>query len=275
MKLQRVCTFLSLYVKGLFTSLHLFHNSYNLLLQCKPSCVTILIQMDKEGTKPMYKILIVEDDAAIAAAVENQLSRWGYETLCVSDFEHVLETFTSFDPGLVLLDISLPFYNGYYWCERIRSLSSVPIIFLSSAGDKMNIVMAMNIGADDFISKPFDLTVLCAKVQALIRRTYSFGVSTHLLERHGAILNLADATLTVQEAKIELTKNEFRILQLLMENGGSIVSRDTIMRRLWESDSFIDDNTLTVNMTRLRRKLSDAGLSEFIVTRKNAGYMIP
>ena len=213
----------------------------------------------------MYKILIVEDDAAIAAAVENQLSRWGYETLCVSDFEHVLETFTSFDPGLVLLDISLPFYNGYYWCERIRSLSSVPIIFLSSAGDKMNIVMAMNNGADDFISK----------LQALIRRTYSFGASTHLLERHGAILNLADATLTVQEAKIELTKNEFRILQLLMENGGSIVSRDTIMRRLWESDSFIDDNTLTVNMTRLRRKLSDAGLSEFIVTRKNAGYMIP
>ena len=139
----------------------------------------------------------------------------------------------------------------------------------------MNIVMAMNIGADDFISKPFDLTVLCAKVQALIRRTYAFGASTHLLERHGAILNLADATLTVQEAKIELTKNEFRILQLLMENGGSIVSRDTIMRRLWESDSFIDDNTLTVNMTRLRRKLSDVGLSDFIVTRKNAGYMIP
>lgn len=223
----------------------------------------------------MYKILIVEDDATIAAAVKTQLSRWGYETLCAEDFQHVLETFTSFDPQLVLLDLSLPFFNGYYWCQQIRSLSSVPIIFLSSAGDKMNIVMAMNMGADDFIPKPFDLTVLCAKVQALIRRTYSFGASSQLLERGGAILNLADATLNVQGQKVELTKNEFRILQLLMENGGSIVSRDTIMHRLWESDAFIDDNTLTVNMTRLRRKLTDAGLSDFIVTKKNAGYMIP
>ncbi len=223
----------------------------------------------------MYKILIVEDDAAIAAAVENQLVRWGYETLCAGDFQHVLETFTSFDPQLVLLDISLPFFNGYYWCQQIRSLSSVPIIFLSSAGDKMNIVMAMNMGADDFIPKPFDLTVLCAKVQALIRRTYSFGASTQLLERGGAILNLADATLQVQNQKTELTKNEFRILQLLMENGGSIVSRETIMHRLWESDAFIDDNTLTVNMTRLRRKLADVGLSDFIITKKNAGYIIP
>ncbi len=223
----------------------------------------------------MYKILIVEDDATIAAAVETQLVRWGYETLCAGDFQHVLETFTFFDPQLVLLDLSLPFFNGYYWCQRIRTLSSVPIIFLSSAGDKMNIVMAMNMGADDFIPKPFDLTVLCAKVQALIRRTYSFGASAQLLERGGAILNLADATLRVQNQKIELTKNEFRILQLLMENGGSIVARDTIMRGLWESDTFIDDNTLTVNMTRLRRKLADAGLSDFIVTKKNAGYMIP
>ena len=165
-----------------------------------------------KGGTIMYKILIVEDDAAIAAAVENQLSRWGYETMCVSDFAHVLETFTSFDPQLVLLDISLPFYNGYYWCERIRSLSSVPIIFLSSAGDKMNIVMAMNIGADDFIPKPLDLTVLCAKVQPLIRRTYSFGTYSHLMERHGEILNLSEATLNMRESKIELTKNEFRIL---------------------------------------------------------------
>ena len=223
----------------------------------------------------MYKILIVEDDATIAAAVETQLSRWGYETLCAGDFQHVLETFTAFDPQLVLLDLSFPFFNGYYWCQQIRSLSSVPIIFLSSAGDKMNIVMAMNMGADDFIPKPFDLTVLCAKIQALIRRTYSFGASAQLLERGGAILNLADATLSVQNHKIVLTKNEFRILQLLMENGGSIVSRETIMRRLWESDTFIDDNTLTVNMTRLRHKLADVGLSDFIVTKKNAGYMIP
>ena len=147
----------------------------------------------------MYKILIVEDDTTIADAVENQLKRWGYETMCVRDFAHVLETFTSFTPQLVLLDLSLPFFNGFYWCAQIRRLSSVPIIFLSSAGDKMNIVMAMNMGADDFIAKPFDLTVLCAKVQALIRRTYSFGASAQLLERGGAILNLADATLSVQE----------------------------------------------------------------------------
>ena len=180
----------------------------------------------------------------------------------------------SFAPQLILLDISLPYFNGFYWCGEIRKFSNVPIIFISSANDKMNIVMAVNMGGDDFISKPFDLSVLTAKVQAVMRRTYSFSGTTSVIEHGGAILNLNDATIGFNGKKTELTKNEFKILQLLMENSGKVVPRDMIMDKLWESDSFIDDNTLTVNMTRLRKKLEDAGLCDFIVTKKGLGYIV-
>ncbi|WP_044297086.1 response regulator transcription factor [Robinsoniella peoriensis] len=222
----------------------------------------------------MYKILIVEDDMVIASSVKDYLRTWGMETSVVTDFEKVMENFIAFDPQLVLMDITLPFFNGYHWCQEIRKISKVPIVFLSSMSDNMNIVMAINMGGDDFITKPFDLTVLAAKVQAMLRRTYAFQGQTNVLEHNGAILNLSDTTLLYQEQKTDLTKNDFKILQILMENAGKVVSREAIMERLWESDSFIDDNTLTVNITRLRKKLEDIGLAGFIVTKKGIGYMV-
>lgn len=222
----------------------------------------------------MHRIFIVEDDAVIADVVERHLSGWGYQVRQCRDFEHVLEAFAAFDPQLVILDISLPFFNGYHWCRSIRQLSKVPILFLSSASDNMNIVMAVQMGGDDFVAKPFDLSVLTAKVQALLRRTYDFGPAAPLLECGGAVLNLSDASLTVGQARVELTKNEFRILRLLMEHRGEIVSREAIMTCLWASDSFVDDNTLAVNINRLRKKLAGAGLGDFIRTRKGVGYQV-
>ncbi|ABW19620.1 response regulator transcription factor [Alkaliphilus oremlandii] len=222
----------------------------------------------------MHKILIVEDDGIIAKAIKNHLETWGWQAQWVADFKDVLAAFVSYDPQLVLMDISLPFYNGYHWCSEIRKVSKVPIIFISSTSDNMNIVMAMNMGGDDFIIKPFDLNVLTAKVQAMLRRTYDFSGQTHLLEHNEAILNINDNTLTYRGEKIELTKNDYKILQLLMENKGMVVSRDTIMSRLWETDSFIDENTLTVNITRLRKKLEAVGLYNFITTKKGIGYMV-
>lgn len=222
----------------------------------------------------MYKILLVEDDEVIAGLVSRHLAAWGYEVKTAEDFREVLKTFAEFQPQLVLMDISLPFYNGFHWCGEIRRLSKVPILFLSSASDNMSIVMAVNMGGDDFISKPFDMNVLTAKIQALLRRTYDFAGSTALMEHRGAILNLSDATLTFGEKRLDLTKNEFRIIQMLLENKGKIVSRDAIMTRLWENDDYVDENTLTVNITRLRRKLEAAGLTDFITTKKGLGYTV-
>ena len=211
----------------------------------------------------MYRILIVEDDETIAGLVQKHLQSWGYQVDCVSDFSNVLREFVQKDPQLVLLDLKLPFYNGFHWCEEIRRISQVPVLFLSSAADNMNMVMA----------KPFDLDVLAAKVQAVLRRTYAFGKNSNLLECGGVILNLGNGTLQYNGESVELTRNELRILQILMEHAGKIVSRDDIMTHLWENDSFVDDNTLTVNMTRLRKKLEGMGLSDFIVTKKGMGYM--
>ena len=222
----------------------------------------------------MHRILIVEDDDAIAGTMAKSLRTWGYQVKCAEDFGDVLSEFAAFEPQLVLLDIVLPFYNGYHWCREIRNVSKVPVIFISSASENINIVMAVNMGGDDFIAKPFDLDVLTAKVQAMLRRTYDFAGQTGLLEHRGAILNTGDATLNCQAGKIELTKNEYRILQLLMENKGRTVSRETIMARLWENDSFVDENALTVNMTRLRKKLEAAGLVDFISTKKGVGYIL-
>lgn len=222
----------------------------------------------------MYRILVVEDDPVIAGAIEKSVAKWGYEVECVTDFQDVLGHFVRFDPQLVLLDISPPFYNGFHWCSEIRKVSKVPIIFISSASDNLNIVLAMNMGGDDFIVKPFDLTVLAAKIRALIRRTYDFAGQTNLLEHRGAILNIGEGTLTYQGEKVQLTRNEHRILQLLLENKGQVVSRDALMNHLWETDSYIDDNTLTVNVTRLRRKLEAVGLEDFIVTKKSMGYLV-
>jgi len=222
----------------------------------------------------MFKIMIVEDDLTIAKAISDHLGKWGYDVTYLTDFRNVADQVIRRQPQLVLLDISLPFYNGFYWCSEIRKVSKVPIMFLSSASDNMNIVMAMNMGGDDFLAKPFDLHVLTAKIGALLRRSYSYQGQVHVLEHGGVLLNLNDATLTYQNRKIELTKNDFKIVQLLMENAGRVVPRDEIMQRLWESDQFIDDNTLTVNMTRLRKKLAEIGLENWIVTKKGLGYMV-
>ena len=222
----------------------------------------------------LYRVLIVEDDMVIAKSIANYLNKWNYQTKCITDFRNVMDEFIAFDPQLVLLDISLPFFNGYHWCNEIRKISKVPIIFISSASDNMNIVMAMDIGGDDFIVKPFDLSVLVAKVNALIRRTYSFQGQVNILERNGVVLNLNDICIIYKDEKLELTKNDFKILQVLMENPGKVVSRSQIMTRLWDSDSFIDDNTLTVNVNRLRKKLEEIGIYNFIITKKGLGYMV-
>ncbi len=222
----------------------------------------------------MYRIFIVEDDEIIARSIKNHLLSWDYEVQCVKDFSKVLQEFISFDPQLVLMDITLPFFNGYHWCGEIRKISKIPVVFLSSASDNMNIVMAVNMGADDFIAKPFDLDVLTVKIQAMLRRSYDFTGTSSVLEHKGAMLSLTEATLTYQEEKIELTKNDLKILQVLMENKEKVVSRDTLMTKLWESDSYVDENTLSVNMNRLRKKLEAIGLCNFIMTKKGIGYRL-
>ena len=222
----------------------------------------------------MYKLLIVEDDFIIAKGLQKHFEKYHYDVQYIEDFEHVLDDFLAFQPDLVLLDIHLPFFDGYYWCQEIRKISQVPIVFISSANENMNIVLAMNMGGDDFINKPFDLQVVQAKIQALLRRTYDFTDNTSTIEHNGGVLNLNDQTFMYNNNKVELTKNEYRILQCLLENVGKVVSRDSIMEKLWEDEAFVDDNTLTVNVTRLRRKLEDAGVSDYIRTKKGVGYII-
>ncbi len=222
----------------------------------------------------MYKILVIEDDLTISEVLERQLTKWGYLVQTVTDFGSVLEQFEAYEPHLVFLDISLPFFNGYHWCMEIRKVSQKPIIFLSSASDDMNLVMAINLGADDFVAKPFNLEVVTAKIQAILRRTYSFGADMNVVNLGGVTLNLGDSTILYCNRRLELTKNEFKITQLLMEAKGNIVTRDDIIKKLWETESFIDDNTLTVNITRLRKKLESIGLIDFIVTKKGIGYLV-
>lgn len=222
----------------------------------------------------MYKILIVEDDLGIANAIKLQTETWNFDVKIIEDFNNVLAEFSEFDPHIVLMDISLPFFDGYYWCKKIRNISTVPIIFISSATDKMNIIMTINMGADDFISKPFDMNVLIAKIQALLRRTYDFKSTNSILEHNGAFLNTEDNTLTFNNQKIDLTKNDYKILLCLMTNKGKVVSRDELMEQLWETDVFIDENTLTVNINRLRKKLDNVGLKNFISTKFGIGYII-
>lgn len=222
----------------------------------------------------MYKLLIVEDDAVIAKLIQQHMESWGYESVCVENFQEVLQVFVAENPQLVLMDISLPFYNGYHWCDEIRKISKVPIIFISSASDNMNIVMAVNMGGDDFVAKPFDLDVLQAKIQALLRRTYDFAGDSKLLEHNGMIFDMGKGLVTYADERVELTKNEMGILETLLEQKGRIVTRDKLMERLWESDSFIDDNTLTVNVARLRKKLGEIGIQDMIKTKKGIGYVV-
>lgn len=224
----------------------------------------------------MYRIFIVEDDDVIAGTIADKLVSWGFEARICEDLRNVETEFVAYDPQLVLLDISLPFYNGYHWCNEIRRISKVPIMFISSAGDDMNVVMAINMGADDFVTKPFDLDLLLAKIQALLRRTYDFNVQQQsgLLSHKGVMLDGAACTVIFGNRKTELSKNENKILAMLMENKGQAVSRDTLMNKLWETDCFVDENTLSVNVTRLRKTLASIGIEDFIKTRKGIGYII-
>ena len=222
----------------------------------------------------MYRVLLVEDDRGIADALCAQLGDWGFAVRAVENFRDVTREFRAFDPQLVLLDLMLPFQSGYHWCAELRKISNVPVMFLSSAADNLNIVTAMNMGADDFIAKPFDLNVLTAKVQAMLRRTYEFAGQSSLLERGGAILSANDTSVSYEGRRLELSKNEYRILQVLMQAGGAVVPRETLMQRLWESDSFVDENTLTVNVARLRKKLEGIGLTDYIATKKGLGYSV-
>ena len=222
----------------------------------------------------MYRVMIVEDDDIIAGTVKKHLEQWQYDVHIAADLSNVIGEFTDYSPHIVLMDIKLPFYNGYHWCSEIRRVSKLPIMFLSSASDNMNIVMAMNMGGDDFISKPFDLHVLIAKIQAILRRTYDFSTSSNLLEHRGAILNINDNSISYNGEKVELTKNEYKILQTLLENKNKTVSRDNLMIKLWETDNYVEENTLNVNVTRLRKKLESIGLNNFIKTKKGLGYIV-
>ena len=220
----------------------------------------------------MHKILLVEDDEVIRQQVKKILEQWEYEVVLVEDFMEVLSLFVKEEPHLVLMDIGLPLFNGYRWCQEIRKVSKVPIMFLSSRDQAMDIVMAINMGGDDFVTKPFDQNVLLAKIHGLLRRSYEFGKDQSLLEYMGVILNLKAMDLVYQGEVVSLTKNEFQILQVLFERSGNIVSREDLMKELWNSDFFIDDNTLSVNVARLRKKLEAVGLKDFIETKKGVGY---
>lgn len=222
----------------------------------------------------MYKLLIVEDDMIITHALEKHLTKWGYDVKIATDFNNVIDTFINYKPELIFLDINSPSFDGYYWCNEIRKLSNIPIVFISSTSEHMNILLATNMGADDFITKPLDLDILSAKVQALLRKSSDSQNALNVLKHRDVTLNLNDATLSYHGQKLELTKNDFRILQLLLKHSGTVVSRNDIMLHLWKNKQFIDDNTLTVNMTRLRKKLSTIGLNRWIITKKGVGYII-
>ncbi|MBQ7719334.1 MAG: response regulator transcription factor [Clostridia bacterium] len=222
----------------------------------------------------MYRIYIVEDDDGIAGAVRSQLEMWGYEAKRCDDYKNVIAGIAGFDPHIVLLDIGLPFFDGYKWCSELRKTSNVPVIFISSASDSLNIVMAMNMGGDDFIAKPFDMSVLIAKIQAMLRRTYDFADTRPPLSVRGASLPEDGGCLEYDGQRIELSKNEYRILSVLMRSAGKTVSREKLMEALWQTDSYIDDNTLTVNVNRLRKKLDGAGLYDFIETKFGVGYLV-
>ncbi len=223
----------------------------------------------------MYRILVIEDDQKICDELSKNIKRWGFDCLKIEDFNNILGTVSQYSPHLILLDINLPFYDGFYWCEKIREFSKVPIIFISSRSTNMDIVMAINMGGDDFVTKPFDLEILMAKMKGLLRRAYSYQDNeSGIIEHREVVLNLKNSTVSYKDSKVELTKKEFKILQVLMSGAGRIISKERLMEDLWEADSFIDDNALAVNINRLRKKLVEIGLEDYVQNRKNQGYII-
>ncbi|MEK4757338.1 DNA-binding response regulator [Macrococcoides caseolyticum] len=220
------------------------------------------------------KIMIVEDDPVIREHLAEALKKWGYEVYIANNFNDIIEEFNDYKPHIVLLDINLPAYNGYHWCQEIRKISQIPIIFISSRNDSMDQVMAMQMGADDYIEKPFNMTVTVSKVQAMLRRSYDFSILEKGIEINGAELITEQAKLSFRDKHIDLTLTELQIMQSLFKANGGFVSRNALIESCWESEHFIDDNTLAVNMTRLRKKLQNIGLDNFIETKKNVGYRV-
>ena len=232
--------------------------------------------MCEEGWIVMAKIMVVEDEAIIRQLIMEELSKWQFETVGTTDFHQVLEDFKKEAPQLVLLDINLPVFDGYYWCQKIREISKVPIIFISSRNTNMDMIMAMNMGADDFVTKPFELDVLVAKINALLRRSYNYsGGSAETLQHNQLILNIDNSSVEIHGEVIDLSKNEYRLLYILMKNHGKILSREKLLRALWDDERFVDDNTLTVNINRLRRKIEQAGVVGYIETKVGQGYLVP
>ncbi len=224
----------------------------------------------------MYTIMLVEDDEALCAQISEGLKKWGFHAVSAGNFENITEDFKQIKPQLVLMDVNLPSFDGFYWCGKLRELSTVPVVFLSSRDTNMDIIMAVNTGADDYITKPFSMQVLIAKLQAIIRRTYDYASSgLEFMEYKGLVLNTGDGSVVFDNKKTELTRNEFKILTLLMNNKGRVVSRESIMQLLWDNDEYVNDNTLTANINRLRTKLADIGQGDFICTKKGLGYTIP
>ncbi|MCT1797294.1 response regulator transcription factor [Aerococcus viridans] len=222
------------------------------------------------------KIMLVEDDLVIAQSLATALNKWQYETIITENFEDILGEFKHHNPQLILMDLNLPNYNGYFWTQEIRKLSQVPIIFISSVGESVDMVMAIQMGADDYITKPIDMQVTISKIQALLRRTYTFSmeVDTNTYQLAGAILDTNKAKVTFNQSEVSLTFTELQILLVLFQAKGDYVAREKILDFCWQNDQFIDDNTLAVNMTRIRKKLRQIGLDNFIQTKKNYGYRI-
>lgn len=224
----------------------------------------------------MMKIMIVEDDETVRELISESLQNWGFETIEVTDFKKVLDVFQQEEPHLVLLDITLPVFDGYYWVQKIREVSKAPVIFISSRDTNADSIMSMNMGGDDYVTKPFATDILIAKVNALLRRTYDYSkASSSTLEHNGLTLNMENSSLIIDDTTVELSKNEFQLLLILMKNKGKIVSREKLLRALWDDERFVDDNTLTVNINRLRKKIEGAGIAGYIETKVGQGYIIP
>ncbi|EOT49508.1 MULTISPECIES: two-component system response regulator SapR [Enterococcus] len=224
----------------------------------------------------MAKIMIVEDEKVIRELISEELEKWQFETYGTTDFQKVFDDFQQEQPQLVLLDINLPVFDGYYWCQKIREISKVPIIFISSRNTNMDMIMAMNMGADDFVTKPFDLDVLVAKINALLRRSYNYvEASQETLSHNELVLNVDNSSVEIKGELVDLSKNEYRLLYILMKNHGKILSREKLLRALWDDERFVDDNTLTVNINRLRRKIEQAGVYGYIETKVGQGYIVP
>lgn len=223
----------------------------------------------------MEKIIIIEDNEIIREELKNFLSKYGYEILAPATFDNVVEFILNENANLVLLDINLPIFDGYYICREVRKQSDVPIIIVTSRDSDMDELMSMNLGADDFVTKPYNTQILLARIAALLKRSGSSTTTSSILTYKDFQLNLSNATILHDGKEIELTKNEVKILSYLINHKGEIVSRELLMEYLWSTDYFVDDSTLTVNITRLRKKLEEIGIENVIETRRGLGYIMP